>query len=140
MSGRAWLGGVYLKEEGGYAIVLKSLRHYKKRLKTIGSGPELKGAAAMFASVLGGQAAKTIPKIDEVTAMLERALTDPGAMAGLAREVSFLVKALECHDADICKARDTGHEYFVGLVGDLGAAGRDLAEVRGAIKRISEFS
>ncbi len=34
--------GVYLKDEGGYEIVLKSLNHYKKRLRTIGNSPELR--------------------------------------------------------------------------------------------------
>ena len=28
-----WMGGIFLKDEGGYEIVLKSLTHYKKRLQ-----------------------------------------------------------------------------------------------------------
>ena len=63
MVDRIWLGGIFLKNEGGYEIVLKSLAHYKKRLQTIGNSPELKEAAAMFAPVLQQQAVKTIPKI-----------------------------------------------------------------------------
>ena len=47
-----WMGGIFLKDEGGYEIVLKSLVHYKKRLQTIHASPELKEAAAMFAPVL----------------------------------------------------------------------------------------
>ena len=27
----AWMGGIFLKDEGGYEIVLKSLSHYKKK-------------------------------------------------------------------------------------------------------------
>ena len=46
-------------------LSLKSLQHYKKRLKTLGNSPELKDAAAMFASVFHQQAVKTVPKIDE---------------------------------------------------------------------------
>ena len=46
-----WMGGIFLKDEGGYEIVLKSLAHYKKRLQTIHESPELKEAAAMFAPV-----------------------------------------------------------------------------------------
>jgi len=42
MSENAWIGAIYLKDEGGYEIVLKSLRHYKNRLKTISNSPELK--------------------------------------------------------------------------------------------------
>ncbi len=33
MSEKIWLGGIYLKEEGGYKIILKSLTHYKKDYK-----------------------------------------------------------------------------------------------------------
>jgi len=47
MSERIWIGAIYLKDEGGYEIVLKSLRHYKNRLKTIGNSPELKDAACL---------------------------------------------------------------------------------------------
>jgi len=42
MSEKSWTGGIYLKEEGGYEILLKSLTHYEKRLKTIHLSPELK--------------------------------------------------------------------------------------------------
>jgi len=47
-----WIGGIFLKSEGGYEIILKSLEHNKKRLRTIGNSPERKDAAAMFASVV----------------------------------------------------------------------------------------
>ena len=57
------MGGIFLKDEGGYEIVLKSLVHYKKRLQTIHASPELKEAAAMFAPVLQSQAQKRIPMI-----------------------------------------------------------------------------
>ena len=30
-----WIGGIFLKDEGGYEIVSRSLAHYKKRLRTI---------------------------------------------------------------------------------------------------------
>ena len=40
MSKKLWLGGIYLKEEGGYEIILVSLIHYKKRLQTIHESPE----------------------------------------------------------------------------------------------------
>jgi len=46
-----WIGGIFLKDEGGYEIVSRSLAHYKKRLRTISESPELKEAAAMFAPI-----------------------------------------------------------------------------------------
>ena len=42
MTNKIWLGGIYLKDEGGYEIILKSLNHYKNRLKTLSESPELK--------------------------------------------------------------------------------------------------
>jgi len=62
MPEKIWIGAIYLKDEGGYEIVLKSLKHYKNRLKTLGNSPELKDAGAMFGPVLYQQAMKTIPK------------------------------------------------------------------------------
>ena len=52
MAEKMWLGGIYFKDEGGYEIVIKSLNHYKNRLKTLNASPELKEAGAMFAPVL----------------------------------------------------------------------------------------
>ena len=55
---KIWLGGIYLKDEGGYEIILKSLNHYKNRLKTLNGSPELKEAGAAFGSILNQQARK----------------------------------------------------------------------------------
>ncbi|MDH3737256.1 MAG: hypothetical protein OEQ94_09600, partial [Nitrosopumilus sp.] len=76
MSEKIWMGAIYLKDEGGYEIVLKSLRHYKNRLKTLGNSPEMKDAAAMFAPVLNQQARKVIPKIDEVILKIQENIGD----------------------------------------------------------------
>ena len=65
MSDKLWMGSIYVKEEGGYEIILKSLTHYKKRLQTIQESPELKEAAAMFAPLLQTTARKKIPGIVE---------------------------------------------------------------------------
>ena len=65
MSEKLWIGGIYLKEEGGYEIILKSLIHYRKRLQTIHESPELKEAAAMFAPILQSTARKKMPIIEE---------------------------------------------------------------------------
>ncbi|RNJ77663.1 MAG: hypothetical protein EB830_01605 [Nitrosopumilus sp. H13] len=116
MGGKNWLGAIYLRN-GGYEIVLRSLSHYRRRLCTLGRSPELDGAAAMFASVLNSQAAKTVPEIDRVTQVVLDYLA--GDAADLAGDAGFLDKALACYESDIRKAQDTGHEYFVGLVGDM---------------------
>ncbi len=140
MSEKIWIGAIYLKDEGGYEIILKSLRHYKNRLKTIGNSPELKDAAAMFAPVLYQQAMKTIPKIDEVIQKVQDNLGDVQSASKLSDDVPFLEKALLCYEADIHKAQDIGHEYFVKLVGDMGIAKNDLETIKIALDKIKQFS
>lgn len=140
MSDKIWIGGIYLKEEGGYEIILKSLNHYKKRLRTIGNSPELKDSAAMFASLLQQEAAKTIPKIDEVTKKIQECLSDTKLLTSLSNEAPFLVKALLSYEADIKKAQDTGHEYFLKLIGDMVLVKNDLASIKIALNKINQFS
>jgi hypothetical protein len=140
MSEKLCLGGIYLKDEGGYEIVLKSLNHYKNRLKTIENSPELKDAAAMFASVLNQQARKTVPKINEVIEKIQNNLGDTHSMNNLQEEKQFLEKALSCYESDIHKAEDIGHEYFIKLVGDMVQARKDLKSIKIAIEKINNFS
>ena len=140
MSDKIWLGSIYLKDEGGYEIILKSLEHYKKRLKTLGSSPELKDSSAMFGSLLQQEAMKTIPKIDEMAKKVKYSLSDITLLNSLSEDRSFLVKALTCYEADITKAQDSGHEYFLKLVGDLPLVKKDLEIIKNALDKISQFS
>lgn len=140
MAEKVWTGAIFLKDEGGYEIILKSLTHYRKRLRTIGNSPELKDSAAMFASVLNQQAMKTVPKIDEVVKKIEDSIDDIQAVKTLSDEVPFFEKALMCYESDIQKAQDTGHEYFVKLVGDMVEAKNDLPVIKNAILKIKEYS
>jgi len=140
LSDKIWLGAIYLKDEGGYEIILRSLNHYKKRLKTLGSSPELKDSSAMFGSLLQQEAMKTIPKIDEMTKKIKDALSDDITLNSLSEDRSFLVKALSCYESDINKAQNTGHEYFLKLVGDLPFVKKDLDLVKNALDKINQFS
>ena len=139
MSERPWLGGIYIKDEGGYEIILKSLNHYKNRLKTLNDSPELKDSAAMFASVLNQQARKTVPKINEVVKKIHEGLKNIQVMNNILDEKQFLEKALTCYESDIHKAEDTGHEYFVKLVGDMTQAREDLKIIKTALVKINNF-
>ncbi|MBI4131962.1 MAG: hypothetical protein HY476_05665, partial [Nitrosarchaeum sp.] len=132
--------GIYLKDEGGYEIVLKSLSHYKKRLRTIGNSPELKDSSAMFGSILQQEAMKTIPKIDEMIKKIQDYLSDNNLLDSLSKDAPFLLKALLCYESDIKKAQDTGHEYFLKLVGDLPLVKNDLEIIKNAADKIKQFS
>jgi len=140
MPGKFWIGSIYLKDEGGYEIVIKSLNHYRNRLKTIGNSPELKDAAAMFSSVLNQQAVKTIPKIDETLRKIQNSLSDTNELKKLEEDIQFIEKALSCYEADIKKAQDIGHEYFVKLVGNMVQARDDLNTIKTALRKIKQFS
>jgi len=140
MTDKIWLGGIYLKDEGGYEIILKSLNHYKNRLKTLSDSPELKEAGATFGSILNQQARKTVPKINEVIEKIQVALSDVQILKELEEEKQFLKKALSCYESDIHKAEDTGNEYFVKLVGDMIQGRKDLETIKTALNKINNFS
>jgi len=140
MPEKIWLGAIYLKDEGGYEIILKSLKHYRKRLRTMSGSPELKKAAAIFASVLNQQAAKTIPEIEKVIQKIQNNLTDVKSVNSLIEDIPFLEKALSCYQSDIGKAEDTGHEYFVKLVGNMQEARKDKDIIKTALRKIKQYS
>ncbi len=140
MADKVWLGGIFLKDEGGYEIVLKSFAHYKKRLQTIGNSPELKESAAMFAPVLQQQAVKIVPQIDVTVSKIQDALSDSIPVDSLAGYVPLMQKALECYQSDIEKAETTGHEYFQKLLGDIPKAKQDSANIAQAIDKIKQVS
>ena len=140
MADKVWLGGIFLKDEGGYEIILKSFAHYKKRLQTIGSSPELKEAAAMFAPVLQQQAVKIVPQIDVTVSKIQDALSDSIPVDSLADDVPLMQKALECYQSDIEKAETTGHDYFQKLLGDITRAKQDSTIIAQAIDKIKQVS
>jgi hypothetical protein len=139
LSEKNWVGGIYLKEEGGYEIILRSLNHYKKRLMTVDKSPEIKDSAAMFGGILKQAAMKTIPQIDEITQKIQNSLSDTQSITTLIENISFLEKALASYETDITKAQDTGHEYYLNLVGDLPRIKNDLELIKIAKSKIRQF-
>ena len=139
MSEKLWIGGIYLKEEGGYQIILRSLNHYKKRLQTIGSSPELKEAAAMFAPLLQSTARKKIPNINDVKWKIYEGLLDIISIQSLEQDLEVLQKALECRKADILKAEETGAEYFIKLLGNVEDAKKDNELIENALVKINQY-
>ena len=139
MSDKIWLGGIYLKDEGGYEIILRSLIHYKKRLMTIDKSPEIKDSAAMFGGILMLAAKKAMPKIDEIIQKIQQGLPDAQSVNTLKENIPFLEKALTSYETDIQKAQDTGHEYYLNLVGDLPSVKNDLELIKIAKSKINQF-
>jgi len=139
LSDKIWLGAIYLKEEGGYEIILRSLVHYKKRLMTIDKSPEIKDSAGMFGEILRQAAMKTIPKINEIIQKFLQSLPETKLVNTLKDNIPFLEKALTSYETDILKAQDTGHDYYLNLVGDLSAVKNDLVLIKIARSKIKEF-
>lgn len=139
MSDKIWLGGIYLKDEGGYEIILRALIHYKKRLMTVDKSPEIKDSAAMFGGILRLAAMKAIPKINEIIQKIQQGLPDAHSVNSLNEDIPFLVKALTSYETDIQKAQDTGHEYYLKLIGDLASVKNDLELVKTAKSKITQF-
>ena len=139
MSDKIWLGGIYLKDEGGYEIILRALIHYKKRLMSIDKSPEIKDSAAMFGGILILAAKKAMPKIDEVIQKIQQGLPDAQSVNTLKENILFLEKALTSYETDIQKAQDTGHEYYLNLIGDLASVKNDLELIKIAKSKIRQF-
>ncbi len=140
MSEKIWVGGIYLKEEGGYKIILKSLTHYKKRLQTIHASPEVKQAAAMFAPVLQAQAKKRIPMIESTKENIEKFLLDSTSIESLEQNLDIIEKALECRKSDIEKAESTSEDYFIKLLKDVEESKKDLPELDNALLKIKAYT
>ena len=140
MSEKIWLGGIYLREEGGYKIILKSLIHYKKRLQTIHASPEVKQAAAMFAPVLQSQAKKRIPMIESTKENIEKFLLDSKLTESLEQNLEIMEKALECRKSDIEKAESTSEDYFIKLLKDVEESKKDIPDIDNALLKIKAYT
>ena len=132
-----WTGGIYLKDEGGYEIVLRSLKHYKKRLKSIGRSPELTNAP-MFAQIVLQEANKTGPLIDPAISRITDALGDREALAALQADVPLYERALMCYHSDIQKAQNGADEFYLKLISDNPMAMSDYHNIATALEKIKQ--
>ncbi len=126
-------------KNGGYEIILKSLNHYKKRLRSIKDSPELKESAAMFASVLEQEAMKTFPKINQAIQNIQDCLAGKMPLESLQDDIPLMEKSLACYESDINKAQDTGHRYYLSLVDNIQKAKDDIDAIKKAKIKIKEF-
>jgi hypothetical protein len=106
---------------------------------TVDKSPEIKDSAAMFGGILRQAAMKTIPKIDEITQKIQQSLPEYQLVNTLNENIPFLEKSLSSYETDIQKAQDTGHEYYLTLVGDLSSVKEDLKLIKIAKSKINQF-
>jgi hypothetical protein len=137
MSRGVWLGGIYLKDEGGYDLVLRSLHHYKKRLRNIKNSPEIKDAP-MFAQLVEQEAMKSYPLVGSLIKKVSDGLQNQETLRGLESEIELFKKALDCYQSDIQKM--DSDPFYSGLIPDKNTARADLEKIKDAIAKISEFA
>ncbi len=106
---------------------------------TIDKSPEIKDSAAMFGGILMLAARKTVPKINEMIQKIQQILLDSQSVITLKEDIPFLEKAISSYETDILKALDTGHEYYLNLVGDLASVKDDLDLIKIAKSKITQF-
>lgn len=136
---QVWLGGVYLKDEGGYDIVLRALDHYKRRLRTVGSSPEVAGAP-MFAQIVQQEAEKAHGLVDKAIEKIRKGLEDQKVLNDLQQDVPLLEKALYCYKSDIEKAKKGEHAYYSKIVSDIKMADADHPNIENALVGLNRFA
>ncbi len=139
MTEQTWLGGIYLKEEGGYEIILRALNHYKKRLRTIRSSPELSDAP-MFVQVVEQEAMKTFPKIQDIIEKINQSLNDTNSLNQLQNEIPDIEKSLNSYKTDLQKALVGSNEYYTKLIPEASSLKADLELIENALQKINQFS
>ncbi len=134
MEGGAWTGSIFLRDEGGYAVVLRALRHYRRRLAGIGASPEVKGAP-VFGRVVVDAASRAGPRADDLLGRLPRCLADPEETRSLEEFVPLMRSALAAYASSLSKAA-AGEGYYAGLLSAEPVPEGEEGEARAAISRL----
>lgn len=134
-----WIGSIYLKNEGGYEIVIRALIHYKKRLRTIASSPELDGAPT-FVQIVEQQAMKSYSQINPMIKKIYNGLQDHNILDSIKNDISIIEKALNSYTVDIQKALESNQKYYSELFVDKENIGDELPIIKIALEKIKQFS
>ena len=136
MSQKIWLGGIYLRDEGGYELVLRSLEHYKKRLKNIRKSPEIKDAP-MFATIIEQEAIKAFQGADSLILKINETLLKPEMLQTLEPELPVMQKAMECYFSDIQKV--DSDSFYSELILDKMTALQDLKSIQDSLQKLGAY-
>ena len=128
---------IFIKNEGSYEILTRSLKHYKKRLRNIASTPELQDAP-MFRQVVEQEAMKTYPQIDVLIKKINQSLTNTEKLLELKHDISLLEKSLSSYFSDLKKAMQENNEFYSNLIADVNYE-EELSRVKTALEKIKEF-
>ncbi len=115
MPEKVWVGSIFIKDEGGFDIIMRALNHYNRRLHRISDSPEIAGAGAMFASILQSESVRTAPRLRPIADRLRAGLADASALAALEDDIEIIEKAMVCYRSDSQKAIENVDGYYTGL-------------------------
>lgn len=138
MSGKPWLGGIYLRGRG-YGIVIKALNHYRKRVVNVGNDPQLKESAMNLRMLVADEGKKTAQKVDVVIKIINAGKKDPKLINQVQFEVPLMEKALKCYQTDIEKIADTMQERYVDLFDEPKNLQFDLPLIEEALQEIKKY-
>ena len=141
MSQKVWLGSIFIKNEGGYDIIMRALNHYNRRLRRISSSPEISGGGsnAMLSSVLESASLKITPKLKPIANKLRASLVDPSELLSVEHDIEIIEKSMICYKSDIKKAIAKTHDYYTDLVKDNSHINSDLALIDESIRRLKQY-
>lgn len=137
-----WLGSIYVKDEGGYAVVLRALRHYARRLASIGASPDVAGAGGAFAQIISHEASRTGPLVVDLARRLPALLAEEGGARRIEADVPLIKRALESYRADLERAADPSADaYYRGLIEKASPRpdGDEPARAEAALLRIGQY-
>jgi len=131
---------IFIKHEDGNAIIIRALNHYKKRISSIASSPELSDAGAMFGMILQQEGSRVKPKVEAAINTINEFLSGKTTIQEIKEDVPLYQKALNSYETDILKAKDRGHEYYLKLVGNIRESEKDLPLIQTALKKIQNIA
>jgi len=139
MSGRSWLGGIYLRG-GGHHVVLRALNHYKKRVETVGNDPQLKDTPINLRSLIVEEGKKTSEQVRMLIKIISAGLKDPKLINQVQFQVPLIQKALKCYTVDIEKIVKNMQDRYLDLFDEPKNLQDDLPLIQDALKEINKFS
>ncbi len=139
MAEKTWLGSIFIKNEGGFEIIMRALNHYNRRLHRISDSPEIADTGAMFGSILQSEATKNTPKLKPIANRLRTSLTDTSTLSELEKDTEIIEKAMICYKADIIKAVDDADVYYTRLLEGNSDFKSDLPKIDDSIKRLKQY-
>ena len=139
MAEKVWLGKIFLKEGHGDKIVIKALTHYKKRLATISSDPQVKEFGMAMAMLVGQEGQKTSAQIQPIIDRINIGVLENSTLDQVSYDVPLIIKALNCYQADIQKIVKNMQEKCGELFDEPKNLNQDLPMVAQAIEKINQF-